>query len=140
MVNLQKKTVSPAQVVGFILFILYTVALFAFANVALAENAGGAQIGDQIQTNVQSAVANVYSIITSVVGPIAAVALAICAAKILWGSQKAAEEAKSFAIRLIIALILVFGAPLIVSQIKGWIDTSQVQNSWNGLKSGVSVS
>lgn len=127
MVNLQKKTVSPVQVVGFILFILYTVALFAFANVALASGT------DAIQTGINDGAEQVYNIITAIVGPIAAVALAVCAAKILWGSQKAAEEAKGFAVRMIIALLLVFGAPMIVNQVKGWF--ANMGGGWSALSS-----
>lgn len=129
MVNLQKKTVSPAQVVGFILFILYMVALFAFANVALAEE------NNKIAAGINDGAEQVYGIVTAIVGPIAAVALAICAAKILWGSQKAAEEAKGFAIRLIIALLLVFGAPMIVKTVAEWFNKGQLGTKFSELSS-----
>lgn len=69
----------------------------------------------------------IWNILVGIVAPIAAVALAICAIKILWGGQRAAEEAKSTAIKIVIGIAIVLLAPSIVSAVRSWFTAS----SWN---------
>lgn len=64
----------------------------------------------------------VWNILVGIAAPIAAVALGVCAVKMLWGSQKAAEEAKSLAIRIIIAIAIVLLAPALISAVQDWFD------------------
>ena len=66
----------------------------------------------------------IWNILVGIVAPIAAVALAICAIKIIWGGQRAAEEAKSTAIKIVIGIAIVLLAPSIVSAVRGWFTTS----------------
>ena len=54
----------------------------------------------------------IWNILVGIVAPIAAVALAICAIKIIWGGQRAAEEAKR---RMIKAYFNVALRPLFLS-------------------------
>ena len=67
------------------------------------------------------------AILIGVVAPIAAAALALQVIKIIWGGQRAAEEAKSAAIKIVIAIAVVLMAPAIVSAVRGWF----TQASWN---------
>ena len=69
----------------------------------------------------------VWRILISIVAPIGAVALALQVIKIIWGGARAAEEAKSAAIKIIVAIAVVLMAPAIVSAIKSWFTAA----SWN---------
>ena len=69
----------------------------------------------------------VWRILISSVAPIGAVALALQVIKIIWGGARAAEEAKSAAIKIIVAIAVVLMAPAIVSAIKSWFTAA----SWN---------
>ena len=71
-----------------------------------------------ITNGIVSGTGKIWDILKAIVAPIAAIALAICAVKMLWGSQRAAEEAKSTAIKIIIAIAIVFLAPSIVTALR----------------------
>ena len=62
----------------------------------------------------------VWRILIAVVAPIGAVALALQVVKIIWGGARAAEEAKSAAIKIIVAIAVVLMAPAIISAVKSW--------------------
>lgn len=66
----------------------------------------------------------IYNVLLAVALPIGVVALGVCGVKILWGSQRSAEEGKSAIVRIVIALTIVFLAPIIISTIKSWIKPS----------------
>ena len=70
---------------------------------------------------------SIISGITQGTEQIAAAALALQVIKIIWGGQRAAEEAKSAAIKIVIAIAVVLMAPAIVSAVRGWF----TQASWN---------
>ena len=69
----------------------------------------------------------VWRILIAIVAPIGAVALALQVIKIIWGGARAAEEAKSAAIKIIVALAVVLMAPAIVSAVKSWFTAA----SWS---------
>lgn len=69
----------------------------------------------------------VWRILIGIVAPIAAVALALQVIKIIWGGQRAAEEAKSAAIKIIVAIAVVLMAPAIISAVKSWFSAA----SWS---------
>ena len=69
----------------------------------------------------------VWRILIGIVAPIAAVALALQVIKIIWGGQRAAEEAKSAAIKIIVAIAVVLMAPAIISAVKSWFQAA----SWS---------
>ncbi len=79
----------------------------------------------EITSGIVGGTQKIWNILVAVVAPIAAVSLAICAVKILWGGQKAAEEAKSTAIRIVIGVALVLLAPSLVKAVKGWFTASE---------------
>ena len=60
----------------------------------------------------------VWRILIGIVAPIAAVALALQVIKIIWGGQRAAEEAKSAAIKIIVAIAVGLMAPASISAVK----------------------
>ena len=62
----------------------------------------------------------VWRILIAIVAPIGAVALALQVIKIIWGGARAAEEAKSAAIKIIVAIAVVLMAPAIVSAVRSW--------------------
>lgn len=80
-----------------------------------------------IISGISNGTQQIWNILVGVVAPIAAVALAICAIKIIWGGQRAAEEAKSTAIKIVIGIAIVLLAPSIVSAVRGWFTAS----TWN---------
>ena len=69
----------------------------------------------------------VWRILIAIVAPIGAVALALQVIKIIWGGARAAEEAKSAAIKIIVAIAVVLMAPAIVSAVRSWFTAA----SWS---------
>ena len=69
----------------------------------------------------------VWRILIAIVAPIGAVALALQVIKIIWGGARAAEEAKSAAIKIIVAIAVVLMAPAIVAAVKSWFTAA----SWS---------
>ena len=69
----------------------------------------------------------VWRILIAIVAPIGAVALALQVIKIIWGGARAAEEAKSAAIKIIVAIAVVPMAPAIVSAVRSWFTAA----SWS---------
>lgn len=82
---------------------------------------------DAISEGIKSGTEQIWKVLVAIVAPLGAVALAIQAIKILWGGQRAAEEAKSAAIKIIVAIAIVLLAPSLVGVIKGWFKEA----SWN---------
>ena len=87
---------------------------------ATALRAFAAGTSDEIVTGITSGTQAIWNISVGVAGPSAAIALALQVIKIVWGGAKAAEEAKSTAIKIIIATAVVLMAPAIISIIQGW--------------------
>lgn len=79
-----------------------------------------AATSNEITNGISEGTEALWRILVAIVAPVGAVALAIQAVKILWGGQRAAEEAKSTAIKIIIAIAVVLLAPAIIRVIRGW--------------------
>lgn len=107
-----KSNQFPLRAIYCTLFAIYIISLFSSNSVAFA-------LTDKIENGIFSGAAQVYNILTAIVGPVAATLLAINAAKIIWGNQKAAEEAKSFLVKMLVALFFIFAAPLIIGMVVG---------------------
>ena len=60
----------------------------------------------------------------AVILPIAALALAWCGFKALFGGQKGMEEAKKYALIIIVVVAIVYLAPIIIEQVGGWFANS----------------
>lgn len=99
---------------------LLALSIFAFTTIASISPALADDVGSAISSGVKQGTEQIYRIITSIVLPIAVVALAICAIQIIWGSDRAGDKAKGAAIRIVIAIAIVYAAPLIVSEVGGW--------------------
>ena len=69
----------------------------------------------------------VWRILIAIVAPIGAVALALQVIKIIWGGARAAEETKSAAIKIIVAIAVVLMGPAIVSAVRSWFTAA----SWS---------
>lgn len=106
---------SQAAVLGFM------TAVYCYAVTAMPAVFANSQ---SIINGVTKGTGEIWKILTSIVAPIAAVALAICAIKMLWGSQRAAEEAKSTAIKIVVAIAIVLLAPAIIGAVKGWFNAA----------------
>ena len=103
-------------------------ALYCTLMTAMPVFADGADT-ETIITKVSEGASSIWTILVGIVGPIAGIALAVCAVKILWGGQKAAEEAKSTAVRIVIGVAIVLLAPTLIHAVKSWFP----QSSWNDL-------
>lgn len=68
----------------------------------------------------------IYSILSAVILPIGAIALAVCALKMVYGDEKSTENAKGALVRIIIAVILIYLAPLIINTVVGLFRGRQV--------------
>ena len=79
-----------------------------------------AEDGNIIISGVNQGTQQLWNILVGIVGPIAAVALAVNFVKILWGGSRSMEEAKTAVIKIIIAVAVVMMAPSIISVTKGW--------------------
>lgn len=77
-----------------------------------------------ITTAVNSGAQQIWNILRSIAVPIAAVALAFNVFKMLFGSTREADAAKSRVIILVVAIALVFLAPKLVEEVVGWFAPS----------------
>ena len=92
---------------------------------AFADTNGG--LSSQLTSPIKQGLSEVYSLMTAIVLPIAVIVLAICAIKIIWGNTKSAEEGKATIVRVIIALALIYLAPLLISTVSGWFSSYSTQ-------------
>ena len=92
---------------------------------AFATTATGA--ADAITQGVSNGTRQMWMILVGIVGPVATIALAVCAFKVLWGSQRAADDAKNTAIKIVVVIAVVLMAPSLISVIRGWFTS---QSSW----------
>lgn len=76
-----------------------------------------------ITAGIASGTQAVWDILKAIVLPIAAIMLAVCGVKLIWGGQRAAEEAKSLIVKIVIGVGLVMIAPSAVSVMKGWFNS-----------------
>lgn len=89
-----------------------------------------------IAQSIGSGIEKIYSIITSIVLPIGALALAVCALGMFMGGARSADNFKSKAVTIVIALLVVYAAPLIINEAASWFkDMSYGAGSgfWNGI-------
>ena len=66
---------------------------------------------DSVIQGITRGTEEVWKLLIGIVAPIAAVALALQVIKIIWGGQRAAEEAKSSAIKIVIASVTIISLP-----------------------------
>ena len=79
---------------------------------------------DSIQSGISSGANSAYGVMKAVILPIAALALAWCGFKALFGGQKGMEEAKKYALIIIVVVAIVYLAPIIIEQVGGWFANS----------------
>lgn len=70
---------------------------------------------DEIISSIKDGLGKVYKILTAIVLPLAAIVIAITAVKMIGGSSRESEEGKNRIVRVLIALAVVYLAPLIIS-------------------------
>ena len=87
-----------------------------------------------IAHEVTSGLAQVYKIITAVVLPVAIIALAVCAFKMVSNDTKAGDAAKATAIKICVGIAIVYMAPFLVMTVSGWF--SRESTTINGVSFG----
>ena len=115
-----KKFHRVARICGMMLLMAMMMTLVAFAG--NTNNASGA--ANSIQQGVSNGADSLYSVMKAIILPIAALALAWCGFKAIFGGQKGMEEAKKYALIIVVVIAVVYLAPLIVSQVGGWFSNS----------------
>lgn len=75
---------------------------------------------DAIQTGVKSGAKQIYTILTAIVVPIAAVALAFCGFQLLFGGEREIDSAKKRILVIVIVVALVLLAPVVINQVGSW--------------------
>lgn len=130
-----KKIMSPSakranRAARIILTVMITAMLcsvFAFATTTTltgeTEAAGG------IEAGVKQGLSAVYTTITSIVLPIAAVCLAFAGFKIFAGGEKGMESAKKIILYTLIAVAIVYLAPVIVLNVGNWFQDYSVNTT-----------
>lgn len=98
---------------------------------AFATGESGAVSGAGIGGEIKGGLGEVYDIINTIALPLAALSIAYAAFQFFLGGQQGVEKAKKTVIWTIIGIALVYLAPYLVTQIKGWFDGSGV--SFNDL-------
>lgn len=111
-----KKFHRVARICGMVLLMAMMMTLVAFA--------AGNEAAESIQAGVASGADSLYKVMKAVILPIAALALAWCGFKAIFGGQKGMEEAKKYALIIVVVIAVVYLAPLIVSQVGGWFSNS----------------
>lgn len=101
------------RITGVVLIVAMMMMSFAFA-------AGTAS--SQIEAGIKGGTKQLYSIMTAVIIPVAAVFFAWNAFKALFGGEKGMEQAKKNMLTIVLVLALVWLAPLIVSEVSSWFD------------------
>lgn len=91
-------------------------ALLVFVNVAYATG----DPSEAIQDGVKDGTRQIYIIMTAIIAPIACIAFAWCGYQALLGGQRGMEEAKRFALKIVIGIAIIYLAPLIVQQVGSW--------------------
>ena len=109
------------RVCGMVLLMAMMMTLVVFAG----GNGTSSTITD-ISSGIQSGVSEAYNLIKAIVLPIAALCLAWCAIKAIFGGQRGMEEAKKFALIIVCAVAVVLLAPLIIQTVAGWFGGSSV--------------
>ena len=77
-------------------------------------------MASDISQQVNSGLKHVYDLLLAIVLPIAAIAMAVCGVKIIWGNERSAEQGKQALIRIVIGVAIVFLAPFLVDQVSKW--------------------
>lgn len=91
-----------------------------------------ADTSDQIISSINGGLGNIYKTMTAIVLPIAAVILVIAGIRMLINSDstRGAEMMKHTVITLVVALAVIYMAPLLIKTISGWFsaysDTSGI--------------
>lgn len=98
---------------------------------AFATGGSGAVSGAGIGDEIKGGLGEVYDIINTIALPLAALSFVYAALQFFFGGQQGVEKAKKTMIWTIIGIALVYLAPYLVTQIKGWFDGSGV--SFNDL-------
>lgn len=83
-----------------------------------------ADTSDAIVTGVKTGTKAIYTIITAIVAPIAAIVLSATALKALIGDARDIEAMKKKVFLIVIVVAVIWLAPLIIEQVGGWFSSS----------------
>ena len=92
--------------------------------VVLMTVTASADPSDAIVTGVKTGPQAIYTIITAIVAPIAAIVLSATALKALIGDARDIEAMKKKVFLIVIVVAVIWLAPLIIEQVGGWFSSS----------------
>lgn len=114
---------------AFLIILCFATVFNCFSVPAFAEDALGAN-EQSIKNGLTKGLDSAYSIIKVIVGPIGAIAICVCAFKLIFGGSKGAEETKATLIRIIVAMAIVFLGPMLVSSITTWFTGKSISEAF----------
>lgn len=125
----ERCTITPA--VKFLIMMVCISCIFAVFTVpSFADDLSESK--SDIENGITKGLDSAYDIIKGVAGPIGAIAMVVCGAKMLWGNQKSAEDAKSAMIRIVIAMAIIFLGPIIIGSVSSWFKGKNISEiNWN---------
>ena len=86
--------------------------------------ATGGSTSDAIVNGVKTGTKAIYTIITAIVAPLAAIVLSATALKALIGDARDIEAMKKKVFLIVIVVAVIWLAPLIIEQVGGWFSSS----------------
>lgn len=96
---------------------------------SLLSTAALAASAEDIASNINSGIYRLYDIATKVILSVALVAVIIIGFNILTGGDRGMDIARSRAIRVVLAVIIVYLAPLLIENLGGWVTSQSVVSS-----------
>lgn len=115
--SLEKNAISARRLMVICMTVILALAMCVSPAFASSQDPSTA-----IQNGVTTGLKQVYLVITAIVAPIAVVVIAFAAIKIFTGGEKGMQQAKTMAIYTVIALAVVYLAPLLISQVSSWFN------------------
>ena len=76
---------------------------------------------DNIASNINSGIYGLYDIATKVVLSVALVAVIVIGFNILTGGDRGMDVARGRAVRVVLAVLIVYLAPLLIENLGGWV-------------------
>lgn len=111
-----KKWVRIATTVLLVALMMVMMTITCFAT--------GGNTSDAIVNGVKTGTKAIYTIITAIVAPLAAIVLSATALKALIGDARDIEAMKKKVFLIVIVVAVIWLAPLIIEQVGGWFSSS----------------
>ena len=113
-----QKPLDRRQIAG--VMVLTIILMMAAPMAAFAES----DVSAQVTSGVTDGLTKAYDVLKTIATPIALIALVVCGIRMLVGNAKSAEEAKGTIIKIVLAMAVIYLAPLLVRLIISWFNGS----------------